>query len=244
MTLDALSLFDAATVAAIQRQHQAAQQVQGQARAVRRQSRKQVRQAKSEAHLAAILPAVLDDGDSWHVLSRGDVDALSYVAHVLSGMGYADELLLSTWCMASADLKRIAAWLDAGTVDRLTLCAGEIFPSQYPDEYRLALEIAATYDNARLIVARNHSKVSLLARHDWDNGAGYFVAIESSANVNTNPRIEQTALHRDRVLHDFYREQFCALKSIARTDPVSPGARAKRQPAGNPPAHQARHPHP
>jgi hypothetical protein len=45
-------------------------------------------------------------------------------------------------------------------------------------------------------------------------GEGYYLAIESSANVNTNPRIEQTVVHADRAVHDFYQEFFHGLKSI------------------------------
>lgn len=61
-----------------------------------------------------------------------------------------------------------------------------------------------------MTVARNHSKVMLGAApgRDW-----YFV-VESSANANTNPRIEQTAIHTSRDLHDFYAEFFADLKDI------------------------------
>lgn len=45
----------------------------------------------------------------------------------------------------------------------------------------------------------------------------YYLAIESSANVNTNPRIEQTAMHRSRELFQFYREFFRDLRSIDST---------------------------
>jgi hypothetical protein len=212
--------FDPRLVAAIEARRQREETIAGQAAAQKIANRKLLRTANSEAHLAQVLPAVIDDGDSWHVLSRGDVDALSFAAHVLRGMGFADSMLLSTWCMARPDLLAIDKWLDAGLIDRFTLCVGEIFPSQYGDEYELALSMAGRYDNARVIVARNHSKVTLLA----NEADGYYVAIESSANVNTNPRIEQTAVHRSRALHDFYHEQFSALRSIDKAS--AGGARA------------------
>lgn len=40
------------------------------------------------------------------------------------------------------------------------------------------------------------------------------LVIESSVNVNTNPRMEQTAIHNDKELHDFYSEFFDGVKSI------------------------------
>ena len=62
----------------------------------------------------------------------------------------------------------------------------------------------------RIVVARNHSKVTLMHQADTD----YFLVAESSANVNTNPRIEQTALHASRELFDFYLDFFHGLKTI------------------------------
>jgi hypothetical protein len=45
--------------------------------------------------------------------------------------------------------------------------------------------------------------------------AGHYV-IESSANLNTNPRIEQTAITRCEDLYWFYRDFFDGLRSIDR----------------------------
>lgn len=111
--------------------------------------------------------------------------------------------------MGSADLDQIEGWIEAGRIETLELYVGEIFPSQYGDEYARALALADRY-GFRLVVARNHSKIMLASRGD------YFLAMESSANVNTNPRIEQTAIHASRELFDFYREFFAGLKTIDR----------------------------
>ena len=40
--------------------------------------------------------------------------------------------------------------------------------------------------------------------------------IESSANVNTNPRIEQSTIHRSADLYAFYAEFFDGIRSIDR----------------------------
>jgi hypothetical protein len=65
----------------------------------------------------------------------------------------------------------------------------------------------------RLVVARNHSKVTLCENLT----EGYRLSIESSANVNTNPRIEQTAIHCSDELHAFHREFFHGIRSIDRS---------------------------
>lgn len=184
---------------------------QGHATSRRTPNRHQMRRANSEAHLADVLPAVIAPGETWHVISRGDVDAMSYLAHAIAGAGYLDHVLISTWVFARTDVEQLAAWLDAGTIDTVEMYVGEIFPNQYPDEWEAVQELSAEY-GIRLIVARNHSKIMLASQ----SAADLWLVMEGSANVNTNPRIEQTAITRDRGLHDFYADFFHGLKSIDR----------------------------
>ncbi len=208
-TSDLFDDFDPAQVAAITsgitRQHQA----EGEARAVRRASKIQTRRANAEKHLADILPARFTPGESWHVVSRGDIDSLSYLRHALNGTTHFDHVLLSTWCIAKPDLQEIEHWLDAGRIDQFELYAGEIFPSQYGDEYETMLRLCDTY-GARMVVARNHSKITLASNLAEE----YRLVVESSANVNTNPRIEQSAIHCSDELHAFYLEFFHGIRSI------------------------------
>ena len=187
-------------------------------------TRHHLRRAKAEATLASILPPLIAPGDSWHVISHGDIDALSYLRHAITGAGYFDTVLLSTWCMAMPDITEIRAFIDAGKIDAFSLYVGEIFPNQYGDEFAAAKQLADDF-GSRICVARNHSKVILAANHSL----GLYLAMEGSANVNTNPRIEQTTLTNDRALHDFYADFFAGLKTIVRQgDAGAAGARAGR----------------
>lgn len=196
-------------MAAIDARYRSDMQAQGEARAMRRHAKHQARRAKAESTLADILPAVIDDGDTWHVISHGDIDALSYLRHAMNGVTHFDFVLISTWCIAAEDLREIHGWLDSGRIDELTIAAGEIFPSQYPDEHALALKLVQDY-GVRLTIARNHSKIMLAA----NEAMGYHLVMEGSANVNTNPRIEQTAITRSRELVNFYKDFFHGLRSI------------------------------
>lgn len=56
--------------------------------------------------------------------------------------------------------------------------------------------------NGRVCVTRNHSKVMV------GYGDDYAFAIASSANVNTNPRIENTTITVDKEVADFYKTFF------------------------------------
>lgn len=174
----------------------------------RKKAKTHTRRANSEAHLAEILPP-LEMGNSYHVISRGDIDSMSYLVFTLQHTGPIERLTLSTWCLAMPDVEEIQRLIESGMVGHCHLCVGEIFPSQYGDEYEeiRKLELAG---RVRVTVARNHSKVMIGSAPE----AGTYFAIESSANINTNPRIEQTAIHMDRDLHDFYVEFFDGLKDI------------------------------
>lgn len=203
--------FDQQQIAAIAAQQAQDKQAMSKARAIRTAHRMQMRRATSEKHLAEVLPERFEAGESWHVISHGDVDALSYLAHTLKGVSHFDYVLVSTWCIARADLEQIAQWLDAGLIDQFDLYAGEIFPSQYGDEYEMMLDLCEQY-GCKLVIARNHSKV-ILTSNEQDN---YHLVVESSCNVNTNPRIEQAAVHASRDLFEFYREFFSGIRSIDR----------------------------
>ena len=154
----------------------------------RRQIKTIFRRANSEKHLAEILPAIEMDM-SYHVISRGDIDSMTYLVHLLKHGGPIDTLTLSTWCMAMPDVEEIDTAIDTGMIGHCHFCIGEIFPNQYPAEYGKVREIESI-GKVRVTVARNHSKIMLGAAPD----RGWYFVIESSANANTNPRIEQTAM--------------------------------------------------
>lgn len=207
MIADLFEGFDPAEVARASRQFAADKAETRRATAQKSANRHHMRRANAEATLAEILPAKIAPGESWHVISRGDIDSLSYLRHILAGVSHLDHVLMSTWCIAKNDLTEISAWLDAGRIEQFDLYAGEIFPGSYGDEYEQFMKMCDLY-GCRLIVAKNHSKVTLCAGDD------YRVVIESSANVNTNPRIEQSTLHNNAELHAFYLEFFNGVKSI------------------------------
>lgn len=200
--------FDAAELAAIRASAGIAESEKVRARALRRSGIVSTRRAKAEALLADILPGQLADGESLHVISHGDIDSLSYLRHLLRTHTF-EHLLLSTWCMARPYVEEIHGWLRAGNLGQVDWYVGEIVPGTYADEYELVKAIVAEH-GGRICVARNHSKVIAAT------GPGGAYVIESSANLNTNPRIEQTSITRSEDLYFFYQDFFGALRSFAR----------------------------
>ena len=179
------------------------------ASAVAVRSRIAARRAKSEQHLASILPATIADGESWHVISQGDVDALSFLAHLLASQRM-DYVAFSTWCMAAADVQQIGDWISAGKIGRIDSYVGEIFPNQYADAFDLLCKITRQ-NGGRVCVFRNHSKLFLCraGRRAW--------VIESSANINTNPRTENTVITANRALFDHHLAYLTGVHSFDRS---------------------------
>lgn len=178
------------------------------ARAVCTRSKRHARRAASEARLAEILPADIADGEAWHVMSAGDIDSLSYVAHLLKQHSM-DYVAFSTWCMAVADVDQLHAWLDEGRIARLDAYVGEIFPGSYPREYGALCDTVRTC-GGRVAVFRNHSKVFLMRSGDraW--------VVESSANINTNPRCENACITADLELYLHHKRYFDSIRSFNR----------------------------
>lgn len=188
-----------------------AEQLEGwnrQARAHCTRSKRHARRSASEANLAEILPPEIEEGDAWHVLSSGDVDSLSFVAHIVKNH-VLDYVAFSTWCMAINDVEQLNAWIDEGRIKRLDAYVGEIFPGSYSREHG-ALCSTARATGGRVCVFRNHSKVFLLR-----SGVRAWV-VESSANINTNPRTENTCITADSGLFDHHKRYFDSIRSFDR----------------------------
>lgn len=178
------------------------------ARAHKTRVRVQARRAAGEEKLAEILPADIADGDAWHVISSGDVDAMSFLAHLLT-QHQMDYVAFSTWCMALDDVDRLERWLSIGRIRRLDAYVGEIFPGSYTKEHTALCDVLRRF-GGRCAVFRNHSKMFLCRSGDraW--------VIESSANINTNPRAENTVITADRGLFDHHKQYLDRVRSYVR----------------------------
>lgn len=156
------------------------------------------RKAASEAALENSLDWHFRDGDCYHCFSFGDVDSMSYFKHVLKQQR-VNYLALSTWCMAGEDVRDLAKW--QGLIGRVDFFVGEIFSGSYPEVYD-AVKAFIAECGGRLVVFRNHAKVMAIKGERFD------CLIESSANVNTNPRSENTVLTVDSDLVNDYVKLF------------------------------------
>lgn len=164
------------------------------------------RRAYGETRLLDALGFDFRDGESYHVLTGGDVDGLSFLRVVIRQQDL-DYCLFSTWCMASEDIYEIGEWLDEGKIKRMDAYVGEIFPGSYRQEYNILKPIIESH-GGRVCVFRNHAKIFA------GYGDKFAFGIETSSNINTNPRAENGCITIGRDIYDFYRDYFDGIISI------------------------------
>lgn len=171
------------------------------------------RRAYSETRLLDSLAAPgfhFEEGHSYNFITGGDVDSLSFLKAVLRQQPL-DYCLASTWCMGAEDILQFREWVDQGLIKKLDIYVGEIFSGSYKVEFGMLKKL---YDDkpdlGRFALFRNHSKVYAGTGPLWSFG------IQSSANINTNPRTENTCITIDKGIFEFYKEYYDGIKSFER----------------------------
>lgn len=157
------------------------------------------RRIKSELALEDVMPWHFEYGAAYHCFSFGDVDALTYLRAIIKQQR-VEYALLSTWCMAVTDVEEITKWIDHGDLGRIDFYVGEIFQASYAPVYIMLRDLVNSF-GGRVAIFRNHSKVMA------GFGERFDFAIESSANVNTNPRSEATVVTIDTDLARWYKAE-------------------------------------
>ncbi|MBO6168517.1 MAG: hypothetical protein J6O51_00945 [Bacteroidales bacterium] len=156
------------------------------------------RRAYSEIELLDSLQApgfVFEPGTAYNFMTRGDVDALSFLRLILRSQK-VERLTLSTWCIGRLDV-----WL------------GEIYRG---NSGRHGVTVASMrealngLEGVTVRAGRNHAKVMAGRGYRFD-----FVIL-TSANINTNPRIESAVVEIpfDHTLVEFYEDFFSTVKEI------------------------------
>ena len=167
------------------------------------------RRFTSEMAVEKTLPWNFAPGDCWHIISGGDIDALTYL-RLIARQQIIRYCALSTWCMVRADVDEFDHLLTTGRLQRIYFYVGEIFKGSYSDVWIQLMDFTSRH-GGRVAIFRNHSKVMAGFGEKFD------FAIESSANLNTNYRSENTIVTIDTGLARFYKDWFDDIKSFNRS---------------------------
>ena len=174
-------------------------------RQTRRITKKEFRKAFSEVALLELMNyQPLEMGVQYNFITAGDVDALSYLKIVMNQHDL-DHLIVSTWCMSQKDAEDIAAWVNDGRIKAMDFYVGEILPSGDKAAWRVLKNLYEEKpDLGKLIAFRNHAKIFA----GLNEKEHFYFGLQSSANINTNPRCEQACLTTDKELYEFYKDYF------------------------------------
>lgn len=183
---------------------------QKRATVLKRRDANTYRRAFSETQLLDLVDLNFQDGDSYHFITGGDVDSLSYLKLILRQQDL-EYCLFSTWCMASEDIYQMEDWLKAGKVKRFDAYVGEIFPGTYQLEYKMLVPLIREY-GGRVAVFRNHAKIFA------GYGDKFAFGIQTSANINTNPRTENGCITVGQEIYKFYKDYFDDVVSFVKED--------------------------
>lgn len=169
------------------------------------------RRAFSEVKMLEAMEYVkLEKGTVYNFITAGDVDSLSYLKIVLNQHDL-DYMLLSTWCMAAEDILQIQQWYEAGKIKKFDMYLGEIFPNSYKIEWGMVKRFyEKNPDVGRAAVFRNHSRIYA----GYNIADDFYFGIQTSANINTNPRTENGCITVDKGLFDFYKAYFDGIQSF------------------------------
>lgn len=173
--------------------------------------RYEYRRAFSEVRMLEAMKYVqLQDGCTYNFITAGDVDSLSFLKVVLNQHDL-DFMLCSTWYMAAEDILQIQQWHEAGRIKKFDMYMGEIFPGSYKIEWNMVKKFyAENPDVGRVAVFKNHSKIYA----GCNVADGFYFGIQTSANINTNPRTEQGSITVDKGIFDFYKDYFDGINSF------------------------------
>jgi len=170
-----------------------------------RQKNTVYRRAFSETQLLDIVGFDYQDGDVYNCITAGDVDAMSYLKLMIRQQDL-DYLLFSTWVLANDDILQLEEWINEGRIKKCDAYLGEIYPKSYSVEFA---ELKRVLNGVgRIAVFKNHSKIFA------GYGDKFHFGIQTSANINTNPRAENGSITIGKDIFDFYKEYFDGIVSF------------------------------
>lgn len=92
--------------------------------AMRERRNQRTRRIESEDVLYSMVDWHLEEGDVWHIISDGDIDALSFIRKFLKE-SKTDYLLCSTWRIAMTDVLELEELVQCGAIGRLDIYLGK-----------------------------------------------------------------------------------------------------------------------
>lgn len=147
----------------------------------------------------------LPDNEVYKFISSGHFSSISFVKYIAKRTTI-NEMYVSSFRIGKKELKTIDVLFKSGKIKMCHFAVGTLMANDsasvkkyhYYDNFKGICE----KNGWEYITVNNHSKILL-----FDTEIGKFV-LETSSNLNENPKIEQFSFEKDSELYDFYRSAF------------------------------------
>lgn len=147
----------------------------------------------------------LPENEVYKMVSDGRFSSISFVKYI-ADRTKIHEMYVSSFRIGRKELQLIDALHDTGRIGMCHFAVGTLMENDgsrgkkyhYYDDFKNVCD----KNGWEYITVNNHSKILL-----FDTDTGKYV-IETSSNLNENPKIEQFSFERDEGLYDFYRGAF------------------------------------
>ncbi len=130
------------------------------------------------------------------MLSKGQFSLIHALNHLIETTGLAD-VDIATWTAASADIRQAEQWIKNGKINRLRFVVDPSFKARQP---AFCQALVDTFGDDAIRTVRIHAKFTTIGNADWT------LAVRTSMNLNTNPRMEMIEISDDPALFGFLQD--------------------------------------
>lgn len=137
----------------------------------------------------------LRHGEELYCLTFGQFSLIDALVHLVGQTGPAD-VVLATWTAAEADLTTAARLIEDSAITRLRMIVDQSFMAR-ANAVGLARHLRALFGDTCIRTTRCHAKFATIRSAEWS------LAVRTSMNLNTNPRLENIEISDDPRLCGF-----------------------------------------
>ena len=147
-------------------------------------------------------PSLPGDDECFKMVSKGDFSSASFIA-LTAHHAVINEFYVSTFRVGKKEMLLMHKLAEEGRLKHCTIVMfSQMLDGADDSTSRLIKKVCAKF-GWRVTVKKNHSKIFL-----FDCDTGKYV-LETSSNLNENPKVEFYSFEKDDAVYDFYlREIF------------------------------------
>lgn len=175
-----------------------------------KQKRKVFNVIGSVHELSKYMEGLPDKDTVYKFVTDGGFSSISFVKYIADRC-HVSELYASSFRIGKKELLLINGLCASGAIGKCHFSVGKLMASGSKSDQKYGY-----YDCFKGLCDRNGWEYAMVNNHSklllFDTDAGKFV-VETSSNLNENPKIEQFSFEQSEELYEFYKSAFEAWKA-------------------------------